>query len=127
MLYQIRHTDGAVDPFSSGTIVRADGSTEHLTVEDFEVKVLSHWKSKQSGGRYPMGWHITLPRHEISLSVTPSLQQQELNTKESTRISYWEGSCKVAGTYEGRAVRGMGYTELTGYVQPLGSPPEKDG
>jgi len=120
MLYQIRHTGGGLDPFSSGTIVRADGATEHLTLDDFQVRALSQWRSKRSGARYPMGWHITIPGRAILLTVTPAFEEQELNTEESTRISYWEGSCKVAGTYGGRAVRGMGYTELTGYAQPLG-------
>jgi len=38
------------------------------------------------------------------------------------RKSYWEGSCTVTGTRDGRPVSGKAYTELTGYDTPTNAP-----
>ena len=46
----------------------------------------------------------------------PSLPDQELDTRKSTQVIYWEGSVNVTGTYEGNAVTGHGYVEPTGYA-----------
>ena len=51
--------------------------------------------------------------------LTPTVKDQELITQESTRVTYWEGSVKVEGKYQGQRVRGMGYVELTGYAKPF--------
>jgi predicted secreted hydrolase len=40
-------------------------------------------------------------------------------TKESTRVTYWEGSVKVDGKSQGDPIKGMGYVELTGFAEPL--------
>ena len=37
MLYQMRLTNGAIDPISSGTFVRADGTSVSLTSADFQM------------------------------------------------------------------------------------------
>ena len=37
MLYRLRHKDGSVDPFSSGTYVDANGKTTFLGVRDFTM------------------------------------------------------------------------------------------
>ena len=51
--------------------------------------------------------------------LSPTVKDQELITQESTRVTYWEGSVKVEGKYQGQRVRGMGYVELTGYAKPF--------
>jgi predicted secreted hydrolase len=48
--------------------------------------------------------------------VTPSFPDQELDTRRSTQVIYWEGSVHVRGTYAGQPVAGHGYVELTGYA-----------
>jgi predicted secreted hydrolase len=45
MLYLMRRKDGTIDPHASGTLVRADGSTRHLNLNDYRVEVLERWKS----------------------------------------------------------------------------------
>ena len=47
---------------------------------------------------------------------TSSLPDQELDTRKSIQVIYWEGSVNVTGTYEGNPVTGHGYVELTGYA-----------
>ena len=58
MIYVLRHQDGSIDPFSSGTLINADGTSVHLSKEDFSIKPTDFWKSKESGTRYPSGWQV---------------------------------------------------------------------
>ena len=115
MLYIIRHRDGRADPTSSGTFVHADGRFEYLPPESFEVEVLGSWRSKNTGISYPSGWRLKLPTRQLELKLTPTVKEQELTTKKSTLVNYWEGSVRVNGTFDGKNVQGRGYVELTGY------------
>lgn len=120
MLYVIRHTDGTPDPYSSGTLTFPDGTSRHLRLDEFDIQILGNWKSKKTGARYPARWRIRIPKSNIDLTVTPAVSDQELTTYESTRVTYWEGSVKVSGSFEGKTVSGFGYVELTGYAEPFG-------
>jgi len=115
MLYLIRHRDGGIDPTSSGTIIRSDGTAEHLPLSALQVDVLGAWRSRKSGVTYPSGWRLKVPEHELDLTLLPTLVDQELTTQKSTLVNYWEGSVKITGTVAGKPVQGRGYVELTGY------------
>jgi predicted secreted hydrolase len=119
MFYQIRHKDGKIDPYSSGTIIFSDGTYQHLPKKEFQIEVLDRWKSSKSGALYPAKWKITVPSRQIELTLSPTVKDQELITKESTRVTYWEGSIKVEGKYQGNPINGLGYAELTGYAKPF--------
>jgi predicted secreted hydrolase len=119
MFYQLRHRDGKIDPYSSGTVILADGKSRHLKAQEFQIDILDKWKSQRSGATYPSQWLIKVPTSGIELKLTPTVKDQELVTHESTRVTYWEGSVKVEGKYEASQVRGKGYAELTGYAKPF--------
>jgi predicted secreted hydrolase len=119
MIYQIRHQDGKTDPYSSGTIIFPDGNHQHLPLKDFEIKFLDQWKSQKSGAIYPSKWSLKVPASRIELWLMPTVKDQELITQESTRVTYWEGSVKVEGKYQGNPIQGVGYVELTGYGRPF--------
>jgi predicted secreted hydrolase len=119
MFYQLRHKDGKIDPYSSGTIIFPDATLQHLPLKEFQIEVLDRWKSQKSQGTYPSGWKIKVPSHKIELTLTPAVKDHELITKQSTRVTYWEGSVKVEGKHGNSPVKGMGYAELTGYAKPL--------
>jgi len=119
MFYQIRWKDGKVDPYSSGTIIFPDGTYQHLAKKEFQIEVLDRWKSPKSGAIYPSKWKIKVPGRQIELTLFPTVKDQELITKESTRVTYWEGSVKVEGKYQDGEINGMGYAELTGYAEPF--------
>ena len=119
MLYQIRTVEGGKDPFSSGTIIGPDGIGRHLPAEAFTLTALKRWKSKKSGGDYPVGWRIEIPSERLTLESEPLLEDQELITSQSTRVAYWEGASRFRGTKEGRPVQGKGYVEMTGYAEPF--------
>lgn len=111
MLYQLRRRDGITDPFSSGTLVRADGSSRRLGPADVELRTLAHWQSPDTGTRYPSRWALHIPDEELELEVAPYLAGQELNLS----VRYWEGAVQAQGRSRGHSVTGSGYLELTGY------------
>ncbi len=115
MVYTLREADGSSDPYSSGTLVAPDGSVQHLTREDFTLKVESTWRSPHSGAVYPASWQITAPSAGLTLQVDPFLADQELNLD----FTYWEGAVRVQGEKDGSALSGSGYVELTGYAQSM--------
>lgn len=110
MLYTLRRTDGTIDPFSSGTLIAADGTLTHLTRTDFSIAVQGSWISPHSGATYPSGWQIELPTQGISVRVVPLIRDQELNLA----FTYWEGAVTVSGS-----TSGVGYVELTGYAASM--------
>jgi len=111
MFYQIRDTAAIIDPSSHGLLLSADGARTTLRAEEFELEVRSHWRSPQSGARYPAGWRINIPGRAIELTVTPRIPDQEWRRN----FTYWEGAVDVSGVAGGEAVTGKGYVELVGY------------
>ena len=117
MLYQMRLTDGSLDSNSSGTFIARVGSAQHLRRDDYQLTSERFWTSPDSGGKYPIGWRLSIPSLAVSLRITTPLSKQELVLKP---IAYWEGLIDVEGAVSGKAVRGQGYMELTGYAGRLG-------
>src|SRR5262249_5729073 len=113
MLYQIRLSDGNIEPMSDGTFVYTDGTVTHLNEKDYTIEVLDHWKSPNTGALYPSRWRVTirLPDGVIALDIAPLMADQELHT---TSV-YWEGASKITGIAGDKSVQGYGYVELTGY------------
>jgi predicted secreted hydrolase len=116
MLYQMRLTNGAIDPISSGTVVRTDGSSVALTSADFQMTPESFWQSSATKADYPIGWRIVIPQEKLDFRIKPVLPDQELVLGP---LIYWEGAFDVSGTRAGQPIGGRGYLELTGYASPL--------
>jgi predicted secreted hydrolase len=122
MLYQIRRSDGTPDVTSSGSFVTSEGDVIHLSHDQFAVKPRGRWKSAKSGATYPMGWSVTVPSLGIALRLDPLLENQELITHSSTRVTYWEGAVEVTGSFQNVSVGGNGYVEMTGYDRAFRQP-----
>ncbi|MDP6335905.1 MAG: lipocalin-like domain-containing protein [Nitrospinaceae bacterium] len=119
MLYQLRRKTGGADPFSSGTLVSADGTSRHIRQDEFVITSQSQWTSKRSGITYPAGWKLELPGYGIQLTLSPDLPDQELHNLRSISASYWEGSVTAEGTINSEPIKGKGYVELVGYGKAL--------
>lgn len=117
MAYQLRREDGTPDPASSGTMIFADGTSRHLSMTEIDIQVRDHWVSQISGARYPRQWHLRVPSLGLSLDIAPRMPDQELVTRQSTQVTYWEGAVDATGTFNGSPVTGRGYVELTGYAE----------
>ena len=121
MLYVMRRADGGIDEHSSGTIVYADGRYRHLAKNEFIIKTERNWQSKRSGGRYPMGWNVSIPSEALSMRLSPVMDDQELATGKSTGVTYWEGAAVVSDSSnkkgEKEKLSGKAYIEMTGYAE----------
>jgi predicted secreted hydrolase len=116
MLFQIRRADGSIDPYSSGTLINPDGSTQSLNEDQFVIEVLNRWQSPHSEASYPSSWSIQIEDAGLNLNLDPYLADQELNVS----YDYWEGAVKISGSINNLPVNGSGYVELTGYSGSMG-------
>lgn len=103
MLFELRRTDGSIDPHSAGTFVDAAGKAHHLAARDFRLTPLGKWT------RYPIHWRIEVPQFKLQLDCRAAVDNQELKASEGGN-TYWEGAVSYSGS-----TRGVGYLEMTGY------------
>jgi predicted secreted hydrolase len=115
MVYYLRNAAGAPSPFSSGTYVDPAGTSTHLNREDFLLEAFDKWRSPHTQAIYPSGWRLRVPRFGLDVRITPVMLDQELDTRGSTMIIYWEGACRVEGRHGNEQVEGRAYAELVGY------------
>jgi predicted secreted hydrolase len=106
-------------PLVYGTLVHPDGSFSHLDRTAFSVDVLGEWTSERTGTTYPAKWRIQVPGAGLDIRLEPTIPDQELDTRATTGVVYWEGSQNVTATKDGRPVAGEAYVELTGYATPM--------
>ena len=111
----VRDADGSY-PLIYGTVVAADGTVRHLDRDAFTVAVTDRWTSPKTGADYPAGWTITIPGEQLSIELRPTVAGQELDTRATTGVVYWEGSQVVRATRAGKRLGGEAYVELTGYA-----------
>jgi predicted secreted hydrolase len=116
MVYQLRRTDGGIDPFSSGRYVAPNDSVYPLARQDFHIQVEDYWTSPQTKARYPARWTVQVPGEGLVLDIEPFIADQELRLS----YAYWEGAVKFSGAHNGKPVSGSGYVELTGYAISMG-------
>ncbi|HMO81063.1 MAG TPA: lipocalin family protein [Pyrinomonadaceae bacterium] len=122
MCYHIRNNRGETSPYSSGTFVDADGNYRRLAREDFLIEPLETWKSPRTEAEYPSLWKVKVPSLGLDLTVSPVMRDQELDTRGTTMIIYWEGACRVSGKAYGEDMIGKAYVELVGYDRSHESP-----
>jgi len=106
MFYRMRDKQGEAQRFSQGVLVSSDGQVTPLDLENTRLQALRHWRSEISGIRYPIGWRLQIPHHQIDLRIDAALPDQEMNLS----VRYWEGVVNVSGSHSG-----IGYLEMSGY------------
>jgi len=117
MLYRLRHRDGSIDPYSSGSFVDVQGKGQSFAAKDFVMTPAGdNWTSAQTKANYPLRWHISVPNLGMELDVTTPLREQELVA--SYGPSYWEGAVDITGQRADKPLKGVGYLEMTGYAKP---------
>jgi len=113
MLYLVRDTaQRAV--LTAGTLIAPDGAVSVLGAGDFAVSPKATWTSPHTGRTYAAEWRIALPHQGITLTLTPTVADQEVDSRRTTGVVYWEGEVTVQGTSGGRPAAGRGYVELVG-------------
>ena len=115
MMYTFTDDSGEFNGETTGTYVDRDGSCTYLKRTDFNIEVADVWLSPNTGAEYPAKWRVSVPTLGIDAVITPLIPDQELDTRGSTMIVYWEGACKVEASRSGQALNGRAYVELVGY------------
>ncbi|NND72014.1 MAG: carotenoid 1,2-hydratase [Rhodothermales bacterium] len=113
MFYQLRENSGNASEFSNGMLVEDDGTYRRIETDDVVIEVLDYWTSPHSNVTYPSRWTLTYPTENLTLTVTPIVNDQEMNVS----VRYWEGAVDILGSSNGQDVTGQGYVELAGYVR----------
>ena len=96
MLYIIRRTDGTPDVTSSGSLISSDGNVIHLRRDQMRDHADSAHGSRRRAARSIRWAGASRCRRCTSRStLEPLLKDQELVTRGSTRVTYWEGAVDV--------------------------------
>lgn len=115
MMYTFKDDEGEFNGETTGTYVDREGDCTYLKRSDFEIEITDKWLSPNTGAEYPAQWQIRVPKLGIEAKISPLIADQELDTRGSTMIVYWEGTCKVEGSRSGEPLNGRAYVELVGY------------
>jgi len=112
MIYRLRDKSGNTD-YLSGTKISPTGEIHYLRAEEITLTPSASWKSPISNATYPQQWAVkvvNLPPMKIKTRIT----NQELQTPNSTNVTYYEGTVEI--TTESGVSAGEGYLEMTGYA-----------
>ena len=103
---------------STGRSSTPGGRARALARDDFDLVADPDrtWTSPATGATYPAGWTIRIPEEGLIIDLEPTVAAQELDTRPTTGVVYWEGSQVVTATRDGVPVAGEAYVELTGYA-----------
>ncbi len=110
----VRDGDG-VPVLRYGTIVAPGRDAGHLRAEDMVVRSLDTFSSPRSGQTYPVHWIVEILSEGLWIELTPTIVDQELDTRATTGVAYWEGSQFVAATRGMETLGGQAYVEVTRY------------
>ncbi len=101
VIFDFRKNGESLTPLCD--VVLADGSTRHNL--KFNLRVLGHWTSPETGRTWSSGWQIEIPELEARLMIVPDMQDQEVTD------ALWEGGCRVSGLYGGGSIWGRAFYE----------------
>ncbi len=112
--FRLRDKDGNA-VWDGGSFRSASGELRIFKRGEVGFTATRSWTSPLSRTRYPVQWRVTTPM--ASYSVAAVIDDQELDSRNSTGSIYWEGLSRLTDS-QGRRV-GMGYLEMTGYAEAL--------
>jgi predicted secreted hydrolase len=109
-------------------LIRADGTSEGL-VGAHRFRRTRFWRSPIQNRVYAAGWVLEAPEWDLRLTIEPrhrdqltpiadlaphvlGLVSRLLAGKTGYFADFWEGSCRVRGTFEGRPANGVAFAEL---------------
>jgi predicted secreted hydrolase len=95
------------------TIMFSDNSVYHT--RKLVLERLDSWVSPESGREYGILWRVREKARGLDLQIKARHSEQEIRMFEMLSIPsfyFWEGRTTVSGYLDGKAVSGVGYTEL---------------
>ena len=112
--FQLRDKTGAA-VWDGGSFRSANQSLYVFSRGEVIFRPTRFWKSPLTQTTYPVEWVVRTPADFYT--VRALVDNQELDSRQSTGAIYWEGLCELTDS-NGKKV-GNGYLEMTGYAQPL--------
>jgi predicted secreted hydrolase len=114
MAFRIRRADGTA-LWAGGSYRDASGDLRTFAADEVRFEPLRRWTSPRTQASYPVECLLTTPSGRWR--VVALLDDQELDSRNSTGSVYWEGLSALRS--EQGATVGLGYLELTGYAGRL--------
>jgi predicted secreted hydrolase len=112
--FRLRSQNGGT-VWDGGSFRAAGGSVYAFSRGEVVFKAVRSWKSPLTQATYPVEWIVQTPADFYTVRAV--IDNQELDSRQSTGAIYWEGLSDLLSS-NGRRV-GRGYLEMTGYAQPL--------
>lgn len=113
MAFQIRAKQGG-KVWAYAALRDASGNMTLFDPDEVEFTPVRTWQSPHTEAVYPVEMRVRTG--DIEWHLTPLLDDQELDARQSTATVYWEGAVTLI---KNRQPAGNGYLELTGYTKPL--------
>jgi predicted secreted hydrolase/geranylgeranyl pyrophosphate synthase len=88
------------------------GEVQHFS--DARLEPIEHWQSSQSFVEHPVRWRLQIPAARIDLDVRAAFADQEVISALACS-SFYAGRVELSGTRDGRALRGVGFVERSGF------------
>ncbi len=101
--------------WDGGSFRAAKGDVYVFTRGEVIFKPTRLWKSPLTQTTYPVEWMVRTPADFYTVKTV--IDNQELDSRQSTGSIYWEGLSELIDS-NGKRV-GSGYLEMTGYAAPL--------
>ncbi|MDT8840680.1 carotenoid 1,2-hydratase [Paraburkholderia fungorum] len=113
MAFKVRSRDGHAI-WAHAALRNRDGRMTTFNQDQVDFIPVRTWRSPRTNTSYPVS--MTVKTGELTWRLDPLMDDQELDSRESTGAVYWEGAVRVSrdGADVGRA-----YLELTGYANAL--------
>ena len=112
--FRLRDKNGGA-VWDGGSFRAARGAPYVFSRGEVIFKPVRFWKSPLSQTTYPVEWIVRTPADFYTVKAV--IDNQELDSRQSTGSIYWEGLSDLIDS-NGKRV-GRGYLEMTGYAQPL--------
>lgn len=100
--------------FPLATFMDKEGNQSVTKNITFQPDPAAVWKSPKSGVSYPLGWTVSFPDKNLTLSIKAVVQNQEMPIL-GPGAGIWEGLCRVESSAN---AQGVAYMELVGYSSP---------
>ena len=113
MAFKVRSRDGHA-VWAHAAFRKPDGGVTTFGPDQVDFTPLRTWRSPRTNTSYPVS--MTVKTGTRTWKLDPLMDDQELDSRQSTGAVYWEGAVRVSreGVDVGRA-----YLELTGYANAL--------
>jgi predicted secreted hydrolase len=116
MAFKVHARDGRA-VWAHAALRDRDGRTTQYGPGDVEFTPERQWRSPRTDTTYPVAMNVRVGA--LRWRLAPLLDDQELDSRDSTGALYWEGAVTLSGVGDTTDKRGRGYLELTGYAKAL--------